>query len=75
MIFITVAGCRRRPEARRKARLSRLRSITMEETAKLRAELTALRHLVEDEFLGDRVTLVACFAGFLAGCALGSWVG
>jgi hypothetical protein len=47
----------------------------MEETAKLRAELTALRHLVEDEFLGDRVTLVACFAGFLAGCALGSWVG
>jgi hypothetical protein len=47
----------------------------MEDIAQLRAELTALRHLVEDELLGHHLTLMACFGSFLAGCALASWLG
>jgi hypothetical protein len=47
----------------------------MEEIAELRAELAALRHLVEDGMLAHRVMLGACIGGFLAGCAFGLWAG
>jgi len=47
----------------------------MKEIAELRAELAALRHIIEDGLLGHRVIIAACLGCFLAGCAVGNWVG
>ena len=45
----------------------------MKEIAELRAELAALRHVVEGAILGHRLVLAACLGCFLAGCALVYW--
>jgi hypothetical protein len=45
----------------------------MKEIAELRAELAALRHVVEGGILGHRLALGACLGCFLAGCAIGYW--
>lgn len=47
----------------------------MEEIAELRAEMAALRHLVEAVLFAPRVMFGACFGSFLAGCAFGFWAG